>query len=60
LVQIAPLFAPCDSDDIRGDGLGAAPSIRYTLLVIEPRVSKTSSPSGSRTVARVTGPRGVG
>jgi Zinc-binding dehydrogenase len=35
-------------------------SIRHPLLVIEPGVSKTSSPSGSRTVASVTGPRGVG
>ena len=33
-------------------------SIRHPLLVIEPGVSKTSSPSGSRTVASVTGPRG--
>src|SRR5258708_26950249 len=37
---------------IRDDGLGAARSTRYTRLVIEPGVSTTSSPSGSRTVAR--------
>ena len=42
------------------DGLEGERSVRHTLLVIEPGVSKTSSPSGSRTVARVTGPRGVG
>ena len=30
------------------------------LRVIEPGVSKTSKPSGSRTVAIVTGPFGVG
>ncbi len=48
-----------DWDDIRDDGLGAARSTRYTRLVIEPGVSKTSSPSGSRTVARVISPRGV-
>ena len=48
-----------DSDGIRDDGLGAARSTRYTRLVVEPGVSKTSSPSGSRTVARVISPRGV-
>ena len=48
-----------DWDGIRDDGLGAARSTRYTRLVIEPGVSKTSSPSGSRTVARVISPRGV-
>ena len=48
-----------DWDDIRNDEPGAPRSDRYTLLVIEPGVSKTSSPSGSRTVARVIVPRGV-
>jgi hypothetical protein len=48
-----------DWDDIRNDEPGAARSDRYTLLVIEPGVSKTSSPSGSRTVARVIVARGV-
>ncbi len=40
--------------------LEAEQPVRHALLVIEPGVSKTSSPSGSRTVTRVTGPRGVG
>ncbi len=39
-----------DSDGIRDDGLGAARSPRYTRMVIELGVSKTRSPSGSRTV----------
>src|SRR6266536_5218409 len=45
-----------DSDGIRDDGLAAARSTRYTRLVIEPGVSKTSSPSASRAVARVISP----
>ena len=57
--QIAALFAQVDWDDVRDDGPEAGRSVRYALLVIEPEVSKISSPSGSRTVARVTGPRGV-
>jgi len=36
-----------------------ARSTRYARLVIEPGVGKTSSPSGSRAVARVISPRGV-
>jgi hypothetical protein len=47
-----------DWHDIRNDEPGVARSDRYTLLVIEPGVSKTSSPSGSRTVARVIVARG--